>query len=83
MGYVSRYGERFHEALETDYPQLPWREPIQIMSGKVKKIGCRYCIAALGLKGSDVRCVPFAFECMEAFEAHMAAKHPRTISHVN
>jgi len=37
------------------FPSLPWSEPIGIgLRGQTKRLGCRLCIARLGLIGPEV-----------------------------
>lgn len=81
MGYAEMYGQKqFHAALERDYPIIEWRMPVFVGplrsdDGK-KKIGCRYCIVAFGLKGSALDTAPFLFDDKAEWEKHLEHNHP-------
>lgn len=81
MGYAELYGDKqFHAALERDYPIIEWRTPVNVGplnpdDGK-ERIGCRYCIAAFGLKGSALGTTPFLFDDKAGWKRHLEHNHP-------
>lgn len=81
MSYAKLYGEKqFHSALERDYPWVEWRTPVRVSAIKSEagsqKIGCRYCIAAYGLKCLELDKTAFLFETEDEFSKHLLAEHP-------
>jgi hypothetical protein len=55
------------------YPWIPWREPISISTpGRGSGLGCRICIAHVGIKGWQVETLP---QTREEFQAHLDAVH--------
>jgi hypothetical protein len=66
------------ESLETDYPWIPWREPVPVVVydnvtlEPSTRYSCRFCTAARGL-GTE-RQAPFATPA--EVEAHLAQAHP-------
>ena len=60
--------------LEQSYPQIRWREPVEVRvtGGKIHGLGCRFCIAQVGLKAADVAGLPHN---KEEFEKHMREVH--------
>lgn len=61
--------------LELTYPEIPWRAALPIHSlaePHITGLGCRFCIARFGLKGSDIERLP---QTEEAWLAHMARFH--------
>jgi len=59
--------------LELLYPWIDWREPVQINTTSGSSgLGCRFCTALRGLKGSEVLKLP---QTPEEFENHMKTVH--------
>jgi len=71
----------FENEMAKTYPTIPWRDPLLITvhgsTGPTKALGCRLCIAAFGMKGSDIVHFP---KTSADFERHMAEHHPKKIS---
>jgi len=61
--------------LRVAYPSIAWDEPIKIVVGSAERLGCRYCIALVGLKGSDAHLLP---ESYRAFNEHLQEAHSRS-----
>jgi hypothetical protein len=60
--------------LETILPSIDWRAPLPVTTQSASGLGCRYCIAMRGLKGSVVGELP---QTDEEFERHMRDVHGR------
>jgi len=56
------------------YPEIRWREPVEVRvtGGKIHGLGCRFCMALVGLKASEVGSLPHN---KEEFEKHMREVH--------
>ena len=72
----------FEEEMASHYPDIPWRSPLSIsIAGDngftSRSFGCRICIAAYGMKGSDAVAFP---KTVEEFHVHMREKHPRKVA---
>jgi len=61
--------------LETRFPSIPWRTPVPVQTPTAKGLGCRYCIAQQGLKGTQVGTLP---QNQAEFEQHMRLHHPQS-----
>jgi len=63
------------DQLEAKVPQIPWRRAIMVsLPAGARCLGCRFCIALLGLKPEHVPSLPQSFE---EFTAHMRTTHGR------
>lgn len=72
----------FEEEVTKAYPAVPWRDPLFITvhdsnTGPTKALGCRFCIAAFGMKSSDIVHFP---KTTADFELHMAKHHPKKVA---
>lgn len=63
--------------LEATFPQLAWREPIDLVVPErgSRGLGCRLCIAHYGIQASNI---DRTMKTREDFDAHMATFHPLT-----
>ena len=86
-GRVNRGGRSvdmvaFEREVVVAYPAVKWREPLHITvhdgkGGEVRSFGCRLCIAAFGMRGSDAAGFP---KTEAEFERHIIENHPKEIS---
>jgi hypothetical protein len=61
------------EEWEERFPWIEWREPVAItVLGGPRGLGCRACIAELGLSGGDIGELP---QTRQAWEQHMEEVH--------
>lgn len=65
------------DALETRFPQIPWRQPttIRVVGLDEPRFGCRICIARYGLKAREIDVVPYCFKERADHLAHLQAQH--------
>lgn len=61
------------QQLEQRFPWITWRRPIPITVGTETRLGCRLCIAIVGLKAANFRFLPAT---PDDFEKHMQEAHP-------
>lgn len=62
----------FDRRVETHWPGIKWRDPIKCSAPQGSGLGCRLCIARLGLKAEEV---PYLFQDREEFDRHFAVTH--------
>lgn len=61
--------------LELQHPWIKWREPIRVeRADGLVRYACRFCIAQLGLKATELE---RQFESPAAAAAHIASAHIR------
>lgn len=63
-------------ALEHSFPDLPWREPIEVRAATRYddvRFACRFCICLVGLKGTQVETLP---RDRAVVTAHIESEHP-------
>lgn len=59
---------------EAKLPGIAWREPLPIETDGERGLGCKFCLARHGLKGSEVATLP---KTRADFDKHMRDHHPR------
>lgn len=65
------------DELEATFPELPWREPVELalVDGSKRGLACRLCVAHYGIQASNI---DRTMHSREEYDAHMAAFHPLT-----
>lgn len=61
------------QSLASEWPHIPWREPLPVTVGEKHALLCRICVANHGFKAEDIDDVP---KTREAFDDHMRETHP-------
>ena len=84
MATIEREGrvvdlDAFEKLMQEKFPEIPWREPLLVTyasdaGDNASGLGCRICIAAVGMKGPDVERFP---KSPADFAVHLAEMHPR------
>lgn len=62
------------EVLERRYQEINWCTPLDATLGRQRGLLCRFCIAQVGIKGTETDRL---FHNMEDFKKHLKEKHNR------